>query len=100
MHEREERFSTDMAIRVFHGEDGHRAHSVNVSIGGACLIGVGGLPEDAEVTIRYLHLCIRAEVAWSSAEETGVRFTIPLTPSQLQELRGSGPGRAEHRQLL
>ena len=95
MRDREKRLATDMAIRVFHGDHAHRADAVNISAGGACLIGVGGLPRAAKVTILYLHLCIRAEVAWSTTQKTGVRFTAPLTSRQIKTLRASGPGRVE-----
>ena len=83
-----------MAVRVFHNNEGHRADAVNVTTGGACLSGVGGLPVDAEVTISYLHLCIRAKVAWSSHCTTGVRFNKPLAPEQLQALRENTVGRS------
>ena len=95
MREREDRLSTDTAVRVFRGAHGYRADAVNVSTSGACLIGVGRLPAGAMVTISYLHLNIRAEVAWSSAEVTGVRFNAPLDLSQVQSLRASGRGRVE-----
>ena len=95
MRDREKRLPTDAAIRVFHEAQAYRADAVNISANGASLIGVGRLPRAAKVTICYLHLCIRAEVAWSTAEQTGVRFAAPLTSSQLKALRASGPGRVE-----
>jgi hypothetical protein len=89
MLEREKRLPTDRAVRVFYKDEGHRADAVNVSAGGACLSGVGGLPVDATVTISYLHLYIRAEVALSGHCLTGVRFIKPLGPEQLEALKES-----------
>lgn len=93
MFSREKRSFSDMAVRVFHNDEGHRADAVNVSAGGACLSGVGGLPVDAKVTISYLHIYIRSEVTWSSHCFTGVRFIKPLAPEQLQALKESIAGR-------
>lgn len=93
MRDREKRLPTDTAIRVFHEAQAYRAGAVNISANGAALIGVGGLPRAAKVTILYLHLCIRAEVVWSRAHKTGVRFEAPLTSSEIKALRASGPGR-------
>lgn len=59
----------------------------NVSTGGARLTGVGRLPPEAQLTLLYLHLCVRARVAWSDDTDTGVRFLAPLTPGDLQVLQ-------------
>ena len=95
MRDREKRLPTNAAIRVFHEAQAYRADAVNISANGASLIGVGRLPRAAQVTILYLHLCIRAEVAWSTTQTTGVRFSAPLTSAEIKALRASGPGRAE-----
>ena len=87
MQHRDERLPADVAIRVFHGDRSYRATVANVSTGGARLSGVGGLPAEAQVTLLYLHLCVRARVAWSEEDDTGVRFLAPLDPAELQVLQ-------------
>jgi hypothetical protein len=76
-----------VAIRVFYGDKSYRANVSNVSTGGARLTGVGHLPAEAQLTLLYLHLCVRARVAWSDDTDTGVRFLAPLDPEDLQILQ-------------
>ncbi len=87
MHDRELRHSVDTAIRVFLDDATFRAEGVNVSAGGACLQGMSRLPAGTQVTIRYLHLCLRARVAWSSDALTGVRFLQRLPTADLRTLQ-------------
>ena len=87
MQERDERLPADVAIRIFHGDQSLRAQVANVSIGGARLSGVGRLPDGAQVTLLYLHLCLRARVMWSDGQDVGVRFQEPLDPAELDVLR-------------
>jgi hypothetical protein len=79
--DREARLPSDVAVRVFIGDEQYRAFSLNVSANGACLTGTGRLQVGEQVIIRYLHLSIRARVAWSSDLATGVQFLEPLEPA-------------------
>ena len=87
MQERDERLPADVAIRIFHGDQSLRAQVANVSLGGARLNGVGELPEGAPVTLLYLHLCLRARVAWSDGQDVGVQFQEPLDPGEIVVLK-------------
>jgi hypothetical protein len=89
MNDREKRFPSDVAVRVFLGNRQYRAFSINVSASGACLTGLEGLEPGAEISIRFLHLCIHAHVAWSSDLATGVKFREVLSQKDLHRLVGA-----------
>ena len=88
------RYPSDVAVRVFSDTDQYRAYSLNVSECGACLTGMGRIAEGTPVTIRFLHLCIQARIAWSSDVATGVEFSLPIAPADLERLRKTGVGSA------
>ncbi len=87
MQDRDQRFPSDVAVRVFVGERQFRAFSINVSANGACLTGLGKIEAGADVVVRYLHLSLHGRVAWSSELATGVQFRKPLAPIDLDKLR-------------
>ena len=86
MQNREHRFPSNMAVRIYLDNEAYRAHVANVSAGGARLIGAEQLPVGAQLTIQCRHLCIRARVAWSRDVETGVEFLMPLGPEDRRTL--------------
>ena len=89
MRQREYRSPTDAAIRVWHQDQCQRATALNISSGGACLGGMAPLPVNAWVTVQYLHLNIRAHVAWSEPEVVGVNFQTRLTDDQVKALQSA-----------
>ncbi len=89
MRQREKRSPTEAAIRLWHNNQCHRAIALNISTGGARLDGVAPLPVNAWVTVQYLHLNIRAQVAWTEPGVIGVRFATPLTIEQARALQGA-----------
>lgn len=94
---REQRFPSDVAVRLFLDKEQYRAYSLNVSANGACLSGMGRLLEGTQVTIRYRHLCIKGRIAWSTHLATGVQFIEPLARADLQKLRGTEIEAADER---
>ena len=86
------RYPSDVAVRVFLDTDQCRAFALNVSESGACLTGLGRMAEGTRVTIRFLHLCIQARIAWSSDVATGVAFSRPLAPADLERFRRTAVG--------
>ena len=75
------------AVRVFHRDVGYSVQVLEVNDTSARLRQVGRLPADAWVTIRYLHLSIRARVDWSDDTSAGLQFRAPLAPADLQVMR-------------
>lgn len=91
----EQRLRPDVAVRVFHRDRGYRAQLLDVGSAGARLGQGLRLPPDARVTLRYLHLSIRARVERSDDVLTTLQFRAPLTPDEVHLLRGAAGGRLE-----
>ena len=86
---REQRFPSVTELRVMYGDEVRRVQLVNISATGARLEQVWHLPEDALVTLCHLHVRIPARVVWSNERQTGIRFVMPLTTTDMNALRGA-----------
>lgn len=84
MYERERRYPTSRSVELLYKERVHPAMAVNISPGGICLFGVGGLPLGAQVTVRCLEVAIEAQITWSGDLLTGMRFVAPLGAADLR----------------
>lgn len=78
--------------KVFHpvallvGGERHRAHMLNVSVGGACLYARCPLRVWGGVTIEIEDSVLEGRISWVAGDRCGVRFTRPLTPAELNAL--------------
>lgn len=91
--DQEQRLRADAAVRVFHRDEGFHVDLVEVSPTGARLSRMKALPTDTRVTLRYLHLSVRARVEASDEALTSLQFRNPLDPAELQALRDAAGGR-------
>jgi hypothetical protein len=85
-------FRPDGAVKVFHRDVRHLVQIVDVSSTDARLRHPRQLPADAWVTIRYLHLSIRARVVCSDDGFTELQFRTPLASEILGALREAARG--------
>ena len=93
MHHRNPRFAANLNLVVEHGAEIHQAQLVSISSNGARISQEGGLPPDAQVMLRYLHLRIPARTVWSVGRMTGLEFPTHLSNANLFTLRkGGGDG--------
>lgn len=90
MSHRSLRFPADTSLRVKYKDELHWARLVNVSTVGARLAQLPPMPKDASVTLCYLDCRIPARVVWAAGRHIGVRFEAPLSPTNVNALRGSG----------
>lgn len=86
MQPRNQRFPSDLGLRITHDGELCRAELVNISSSGARLKCSRHLPEGALVLLQHLNTPCEAEVVWSNDRGTGVRFTRPLSPSALKAI--------------
>ena len=94
MRYRDQRFPSDILLRVEHGDQVHRAQVANVSTTGARLRHLDPLAPETRVTLCFLHLRFPAQVAWAKDQEIGVQFVIALSAPDLTMFRGASGGRA------
>jgi hypothetical protein len=90
MHHRNPRFATNLNLVVEHGSEIHQVQLVSISSKGARISQQAGLPPDAHVTLRYLHLRIPARAVWSLGQLTGLKFPTHLSNANLFTLRKGG----------
>ncbi len=90
MRYRDMRIPCDTEVTALLGEEGRRVRFVNISGTGARIEGLGRAPRDALVTLVHLNNRISARVAWSNENQTGLRFLVPLSPANINMLRGTG----------
>lgn len=84
--DQEQRLRADAAVRIFHRDEGYRVDLLEASSTGARLSRLKPLPADSRVTIRYLHLSVRARVEWSDGTLASLRFQAPLASEDLRIL--------------
>jgi hypothetical protein len=60
---------------------------LNVSRSGACLGGLGAMPSNTPLTVQIADRSRRGAVVWSTSTVSGVQFTEPLRPDELEELQ-------------
>jgi hypothetical protein len=93
MHYRPPRFAAHLNLEVEHGSEIHQAQLVSISSKGARISKPDGLPPDAQVMLRYLHLRVPARAVWSLGRMTGLEFPTHLSGPNLYMLRkGCGEG--------
>lgn len=92
MRYRDQRYPSDIGLRLVCGDALHSVQLVNISTTGARLKCSSRLPKDALVTLQYLNERISARVTWSNEHETGVRFVTLLSQSNVTAIRGASGG--------
>ncbi len=85
--DQEQKRRADAALRVFHRDASYRVELIEASPGGARLSQTTPLPAGAWVTLRFLHLSVRAQVERSDGAVASLRFRSPLAPADVQALR-------------
>ncbi len=91
--DQEQRLRADAAVRVFHRDAGYQVELIEVTSTGVRLRPTNPLPAGARVTLRCLHLSVRASVEYSGDRTASLQFRTPLTSSELQTLRDAAGGK-------
>ena len=89
MRYRDTRLPSGTELKLEYGQQVLRAELADISTTGARLRQLGALPPGVLVTLCQLHLRFPARVVWSADGLTGVRFTQPLSTTDLNALRGA-----------
>ena len=66
----------------------HRAHMLNLSVGGACLHARCSLAIWNHVVIDIAGRSLSGRVSWVAGDRCGVRFTNPLTMAEVNLIVG------------
>ena len=75
-----------VVLRV--AEVAHRAHMLNLSVGGACLHARCALAIWDTVVIQVAGRSLPGRVSWVAGDRCGVRFTRPLTAAEVDGIVG------------
>lgn len=90
MQYRAHRYRSQVAIGLSGPSGAQQCRVIDVSIGGARLLGAEGLRRGDKVSFRLSNYDLKAVVTWSKSEMTGIAFRPPLTSNQLARLRYPG----------
>ena len=89
MSQRAPRFPANFSVLLRQGPDMYPSVICNISVGGACLLGVDWMKEGDRVMIDYSFGQTRATVTWRTGKMAGVRFEDQLSDTGLQFIRAS-----------
>lgn len=89
MSARAPRFPANYPVVLRKGPEIYQSVICNISVGGACLLGVEKMDKGDTMTVDYEFGQTRATVTWKTGKMAGVRFDDQLTDSGLQFIRAS-----------
>ncbi len=95
MRYRNMRYPADSECRVEQNGAVSRVRLVDISPSGARIKGLPAAQSDTRIILCHAFRRISAQVIWSNDRYTGVRFSMPLSPQEVNDIRGvlsSGPG--------
>ncbi|SLN22116.1 PilZ domain-containing protein [Pseudooctadecabacter jejudonensis] len=83
------RFPANFDVVLRKGPEMYPSTICNISVGGACLIGVDDFSKGETMTVDYAFGQTRATVTWKTGKMAGVKFDDKLSDSGLQFIRAS-----------
>ncbi|WP_375280461.1 PilZ domain-containing protein [Pseudooctadecabacter sp.] len=83
------RFPANFDVMLRKGPEIFPSTICNISVGGACLVGIENVEKGQQFTIDYSFGQTRATVTWTTGKMAGIRFEDQLSDSGLQFIRAS-----------
>lgn len=83
------RFPANFSVVLRKGADLYPSTICNISVGGACLLGIDWADRGQRVIVDYAFGQTSAIVTWKTGKMAGVKFDDKLSDSGLQFIRAS-----------
>ena len=63
-----------------------RVHVLNLSVTGALIATPAAIPARQPISLQFQAVSLKATVVWSRTDRAGLRYSLPLPQSTLEEL--------------
>lgn len=83
------RFPANFDVVLRKGPDLYPSTICNISVGGACLLGIDWADRGQSMIIDYIFGQTRATVTWKTGQMAGVKFDEKLSETGVQSIRSS-----------